>query len=274
MLGNKRLKSILPQLRYLIEGGVELHTQVVVCPGVNDGESLDRTVTELAGLSPGVRSLAVVPVGLTRYRDRLPNVRTCTGEEAEGLLKQVESYQQCFLRSLGSRFVWPADELYILAGRPVPGVSTYEDMPQFENGVGMLREFLTGFNRRKAALKEIRSSNRALFLTGLSACHSWETELTPFLTRELGLQVTVKAVANRFWGSAVTVSGLLTGQDLLRAVREQTGDLDTVVLPPNCLNRDDLFLDNLPLARFRDTLGVNVVVGSYDLAATIREVFS
>ncbi len=273
ILRNKKLPPVMEKMKYLVEGGVELHTQVVLIPGVNDGDLFARTVDDLAGLHPGAVSLAAVPVGLTRYREGLPELRTYTTDEAKATMDQIEQYQRDYLKSLGTRFVWAADEFYVQADRPMPSLSSYEEMPQFENGVGMVREFATGFNRRRAGLRRLQSKRRALFLTGESARSLWHQEITPYISSETSLDLTVKPVANQFWGESVTVSGLLTGQDLLRAARKAGSYCDTVVLPPNCLNDDNLFLDNMSLTQFRQTLEKEVVVGRYDLAATIREVF-
>ena len=222
----------------------------------------------------GVQSLAVVPVGLTRYRERLAKLRPYTSAEADAIIDEVEMNQQILLESLGTRFVWPADEFYVQAGRDFPTHSSYEEMPQFENGVGMARDFITRFNRRRAHLRGLRSRHRALFLTGHSAFPFWQSRLLPYLEKKLRLRVKVEPVENRFWGETVTVSGLLTGQDLLQAARSLGKDAEVVVLPPNCLNQDDLFLDNLSLEQFRRTLDKTVVVGSYDLYRTVREVFA
>ncbi|MEW5797268.1 MAG: DUF512 domain-containing protein [Candidatus Zixiibacteriota bacterium] len=273
MLRNERLEPILPRIQYLIENNITVHTQVVLCPGINDGASLDQTIEQLAEKAPGVASLATVPVGLTRYREKLPDLRTYTHDEAAQIIDRVEQYQERYLLELGSRFVWPADEFYVLAEREFPSITAYEDMPQFENGVGMVREFITRFNRRRGRLTSLNSQRRALFLTGYSAYPFWERHLLPTLLGPLDLKVTLHNVTNHFWGETVTVSGLLTGQDMLRAARSQKADYDAVVLPPNCLNRDGLFLDNLSLEQFSRMLGREVVVGGYDLAETLCEVF-
>ena len=273
LLRNEKLAPILPRLKYLIEHGIQLHTQVVLCPGINDGDHLDQTVHQLAELYPGIRSLAIVPVGLTRFRERLVKLRTFTKLEAGEIVERVEEYQRSYLRLIGTRFVWTADEFYVLAGRDLPERASYEEMSQFENGVGMAREFMTRFNRRRARLRGIRSKRKALFLTGHSAHTFWKSRLLPYLLTELRLRLSLEPVNNRFWGETVTVSGLLTGQDLLEAARRRGKGADVVVLPPNCLNGDDLFLDNLSLDQFRRVLGKSVVVGSYDLYRTVREVF-
>jgi len=273
ILRNKKLAPVLEKIKYLVEGGIELHTQVVLMPEINDGDIFDKTVDDLRALHPGVVSLAAVPVGLTLYRDNLPKLRIHTPDEAGATIDQVERYQRDFLKSTGTRFVWAADEFYVQADRPFPPLSSYEEMPQFENGVGMARDFITGFNRRRAGLRGVKSKRRALFLTGESARPFWNRELLPYLKEKTSLDLTVQPVTNRFWGETVTVTGLLTGQDLLQTAREAGDGCDTVVLPPNCLNDDNLFLDNMSLTQFRQTLEKEVVVGCYDLAATIREVF-
>ncbi len=274
MLKNERLDPIVPRLKQLADNGIEIHTQVVLCPGVNDGDQLERTIDELSSLSPGVQTLAVVPVGLTKYREKLPDLRTYAAAEAGEIIDFVESRQVSLLKRLGTRFVWPADEFYVAAGRDFPTLHTYEAMEQFENGIGMAREFITGFNRRKQYLKGLKSDRRALFLTGESAYPFLSEQVMPHIESELEVDMRLEKIPNRFWGETVTVSGLLTGQDLLRHASSRKDDIDTVVLPPNCLNDDDLFLDNLSLDHFRSTLGKNVVVGQYNLAETIREVYS
>jgi putative radical SAM enzyme (TIGR03279 family) len=273
MLKNEKLAPIIPRLKYLGENGIMLHTQVVLCPGINDGPQLERSVEELAALFPHVESLAVVPVGLTKYRDNLPDLRTYTPDEAVEVIRYLEKVQKRLLREHGTRFVWAADEFYIAAGLPFPSKSSYEHMPQFENGIGMAREFITNFSRRKSKLKSLRGDKKVAFLTGASAYGFFTTEIMPQI-EAAALPVSLHKVTNRFWGEKVTVSGLLTGQDLLRHARSIVDQFDTVVLPPNCINPDDLFLDNLTLDQFRSVLGKPVQIGQYDLAATLSEVFS
>ncbi len=274
MMRNEKLAPILPRLKYLCDNGITLQTQVVVCPDVNDGVHLERTIEELSALYPSVETLAVVPVGLTKYRKQLPGLRRHTADEAATIIDFVESRQKKYLKSLGSRFVWPADEFYVAAGRDFPRLSAYEEMSQFENGIGMVRHFITGFNRTRTRLKGINSDKRVLFLTGASAYPFFSGEIMPYLTDDLGLDIDLQVVPNQFWGEMVTVSGLLTGQDLLAFARKIADNYDMIVLPPNCLNGDELFLDNLSLAEFRKMLPAKILVGQYQLSKTIRELYS
>lgn len=274
MLKNEKLAPIIPRLKLLSDNGISIHTQVVLCPGINDGPQLARTIDDLIGIYPGVETLAVVPVGLTKYREGLEQLRSYQPEEACEVIDYVEARQKTFLKQHGTRFAWVADEFYVQAKRPFPNRAHYEEMNQFENGIGMGREFITNFNRRRSRLKNLKSKRRALFLTGYSACSFFNSDLLPYITNDLKLKLKLQPVANRFWGETVTVSGLLTGQDLLREARSHADECDVVVLPPNCLNQQDLFLDNLSLDQFKSALGIPVVVGQYDLAATVKEVYS
>lgn len=273
MLRNEKLAAIIPRLKYLGENGITIHSQVVLCPKINDGDQLTRTIDELAGLYPMVETLAVVPVGLTKYRDNLAKLRTYNRDEAGEIIDYVNKRQREFRESLGTRFVWPSDEFYVIADKKFPALSDYEEMNQFENGIGMVREFITKFNRRKIQLKGTKSQRRALFVTGSSAYPFFSSNIMPFLTAELGLKIELDIVHNRFWGHSVTISGLLTGQDILRHARKNIDRYDTLVIPPNCLNNDNLFLDNLSLEQFCTALGKPVYVGQYNLAATIKDVF-
>jgi putative radical SAM enzyme (TIGR03279 family) len=273
MLRNEKLAPIIPRLKYLSENGITVHTQVVLCPGINDGIYLEKTIDQLSELYPGVETLAVVPVGLTKYRENLPNLRNYYPTEATDIIKYIEKRQKDFLKAKGSRFVWVADEFYVEAKMNFPARHTYEEMLQFENGIGMAREFISMFNHRKQYLKKIKSNKRVMFLTGYSAYPFFNSEIISFIKNELNLNLTVNPVTNHFWGPMVTVSGLLTGQDLLREARKNIEKYDCLVIPPNCLNNDNLFLDNLSLEQFKNTLGKEVIVGQYNLAETIKEVF-
>lgn len=273
MLKNEKLAPIIPRLKYLSENGITIHTQVVLCPGINDGIYLKKTVDQLGELYPGVETLAVVPVGLTKYRENLPNLRNYTPDEASDIIEYIEKRQKQFLKEKGTRFVWAADEFYVEANKDFPARITYEEMSQFENGIGMAREFISMFNHRKHFLKNIKSKKRVMFLTGFSAFPFLKSEVLPFIFDELKLNLDIHPVLNRFWGSMVTVSGLLTGQDLLREAKINFERFDCVVLPPNCLNNDNLFLDNFSLEQFRYALGKEVIIGQYNLAESIKEAF-
>ncbi len=265
---NEKLEPILPRLKELTGNGIAIHTQAVVCPEVNDGDHLRQTIEDLAELAPGVASLAVVPVGLTKYRQKLPELRPFTSDEAATTIDLVHGYHQGFRNRFGTRFAFPADEFFLQAGRELPSLSYYEEMAQFENGVGMCRQLITDFNRRKRFLPErVARPLRLGLITGASAAPVLEEFILPSLHKIDNLTIDLTVVENEFWGEMVTVTGLLTGQDILAQVGESRAEV--LVLPPNCLNFDDLFLDDFSLEQFTNLAGRPVVVGSYNMVETI-----
>jgi len=267
---NKRLKPILPQLKHLANNGITIHTQAVIVPGINDNIHLDKTINDLYNLYPGVNTLGVVPVGLTRYRKNLPKLKSFDKAGAEGLLNRIATYQRSYLKKSGSRFVFAADEFYILAGHDFPRLSEYEEMEQFENGIGMMRLLLTDFNRRKRYLRSLNSKKRFAAITGLGAYPVLTKKIKKVL-HQMGIRLDFIPIENKFWGKQVNVSGLLTGQDIMHGIENLKQNYDTIILPPNCLNNDDLFLDDISLEDLRGATKSKLSVGSYSIIDTIKE---
>ena len=248
MLGTPRAARLPGQLARLAAGGIEFHAQAVLCPGVNDGPALEETIRFLADMHPAARSLALVPVGLTGHRDGLHPLHKYTRDEARAVLKIAEAWREDLRTRLGTRFVFPSDEFYLAAGAPIPPDAEYEDYAQIDDGVGMLRLFKTEFDEAYGDLPpEKRRPGGGVKLTvacGVSAA--------PFLADMLaarpltGASVAVKAVENGFFGGEVTVSGLLTGGDLIRGLR---GEDCAAVLITECMLRDgeNVFLDDMTL---------------------------
>ena len=271
----KQVPAILPQMQRLVDGGIDLHTQVVVCPGVNDGEHLAATCADLAALAPGVRSLAVVPVGLTGHRQRLPDLRVHTRQEAEALVDWVEAQQAILLQRLGTRFIFAADELYLKAGREFPALAAYEDLAQIENGVGLIAVFRAHAAEVLAEAGPLELPSVSL-VTGLSAA----ADLRAFadaLNQRCGIDLRVHAVENRFFGGQVTVTGLLTGHDLVEQL--STVPLGKVLLVPDVMLREGeaTFLDDLSIADLALRLDVEVEViptdpwGIWDMLDTLAQ---
>ena len=217
MLGRKDLPELMPQIKRLVESEIELHTQIVVCPGFNDGDALEKTIADLAEFYPDLRSVAIVPVGLTAHRKRLPKMHSVTHAIAREILDQCQTLQQNYLSRFESRFIYPADEFFLLADQPIPPQNYYEDFPQVENGVGMLRQLLSS---RKLPAMELRKTLRATIVTGTLA--------EPILTRVLAdklrdipdFEISVLPVENHLMGKSVTVSGLLGGKDIYSALKK------------------------------------------------------
>ena len=274
MFGNKKLSPIMPQLKYLTDNGITIHTQVVLCPGINDGEQLIKTIDDLAGLFPEVESLGVVPVGLTKYRKDLPNLQSYDKAGANEIIELIHNCQKKLLAEKDSRIVYAADEFYVQAERELPKLYEYEEMSQFENGIGMMRYFLTDFNRKKRFLKGKKVTKRIAVITGISAYSILKDKVIEYLKNEMGFNIDIYPVENKFWGPKVTVSGLLTGGDILSRIKQINNKYDMVLLPPNCLNRDDLFLDDISLSTLESKAKIPVKIGSYSMVDSIREMIN
>ena len=260
LLGLDREDHLVEKLRCLTEGGIEIHGQIVLCPGLNDGNILDETVDVLADFYPGIRSLSVVPVGLTRYRDGLPFIQSVDAQYARRTIKQIRPYQRRFRRRMKERFVYLSDEFYLLANASIPDTKQYGEFWQIENGVGLTRFFLNRFREQSRSFPDRLSSPQGIVLvTGTLAAPVFEKTILSRLRRIRGLDVSLCTVSNRFYGDTVTVSGLLTGKDILDTCASMPKD-HILVLPAHCLNSDGLFLDDRSTADLERMLGNRVLV--------------
>lgn len=257
MLGNAEYDGFLEKIERLVEAGLTLHGQVVLCPGWNDREHLNRTIEDMVRLYPGMASLAVVPIGLTHHRKNLPQLTPFTPEIARQTIGQVSAIQRDLKKKLGTPFVFLGDEIYIMAGHPLPSIGHYRDFPQIENGVGMVRKFLKEFDaavRKKAKPGKARGT----VCTGKVFYAYLEEQV-----RRLGMDLKVVAVESRFWGPGIGVAGLLTGSDFVSALRGNVYG-DFVVLPSESMIGDDsLFLDDLTRKDVEKELGVDIIPSGY-----------
>jgi putative radical SAM enzyme (TIGR03279 family) len=263
MLGYDDAPDIVDQIRRLGSLGIRVHTQVVLCPGVNDGAALERTATDLAALSPTVQTISVVPVGATiQYEERMSAVgktdgmSACSPEYARALIRRARPLQRAFRREHGATLLYLADEYYLIAGTPVPGAATYDGFPQYENGIGMTRTFLDDWRRTRRALRrgmpalpEVRLAVGCGTLSApvLADAFAGFSELT-------GIPATVTPVRNEHFGERINVSGLLTGADFAAQLRDVPGDL--IVLPRTALDYfGHRFLDSSTPADVEASLG-------------------
>ena len=260
MLRNPGAAKLMPRLRKLRDRGLKFHAQIVLCPGINDGGVLDRTIRELAELRPATQSVAIVPVGVTCFREGLAELRRFTRETAAALLDQVIPWQERFLRETGTRLVFPSDEFYCLSGYPLPSDEAYEDYYQIENGVGMLRQLERECLEAEEYLPPVPekpAARRLLIPTGVSAHPFIEGLARRFAPP--GVTVQVLPVVNRFFGETITVTGLLVGRDLIDALRGIP--CDEILLSGNMLRQNtDSFLDDVTLEQVREALGVSIRV--------------
>ncbi|MEM9537919.1 MAG: TIGR03279 family radical SAM protein [Cyanobacteria bacterium P01_E01_bin.42] len=264
LLKNPRAGQILEQFRWFQERRLQIHAQVVVCPGINDGVALEQTLTDLAafhtGEIPAIISAAIVPVGLTRFRPDRDELTPVTPEKARETIASVQALQAKFQQSLGTTFAWLADEWFLIAREDLPTESHYEDYPQIGNGVGSIRQFIKEF---QALADEILPSELSF-----QRSYTWvvgnavETAFQP-LVKQLneveGLEIKLTALNSTYWGQDITVTGLLTGQDLLGKLSDKELG-EAILLPSLMLKHDDTrFLDDLTIQEVSERLNVPII---------------
>ena len=257
MMGNPRAGESIDVMRRFAGAGIQMNCQIVACPGVNDGAALDRTMRELTEMRSGVSSVAIVPVGLTRYREGLYPLRSYTAAEAGALIDQVEAYAETCRERFGTAMFWCSDEFYLLAGRPIPEDEFYEDSCQLENGVGMLRLLQVEFSGALATMEAPETPVRPFSVaTGWSAAPLL-TELADRAAAACGgVEHYVYPIRNDFFGPRITVAGLVTGQDLIAQLRGKP--LGERLLLPDCMLRyhQNVFLDDVTVEEVEAALGV------------------
>lgn len=264
---------IMPLLHRFADAGIQMHTQVVVVPDFNDGELLDKTIADLASLYPEVQTLAIVPVGLTRFRLDLPNVAMISKSYAQRAVKHLRSIGAEFRDRMGTEFSYVADEFFVLADLPFPRAPYYDDFHQIENGIGMSRDFLDHFTRSKSSLPTRLDQPLTLYwVTGTSAWTFLESRIVEPLNQIENLTIKPVVVTNEFYGDTVTVSGLLTGKDIVDAVSGCVEEQGMVFLPPNCINEDMLFLDDLSVEDVARELGMPVIPSKFDFVPLLRSI--
>jgi len=250
MLGIQRRIDVLAILRQLVAGGIEVHTQVVLCPGWNDGPVLERTIADLAALAPGVASLAVVPVGLSAHRDGLTRLEPVTPPIAAATIDQVRPWQQRMRRRCELTFVHLSDEFYLLARRPLPSLDGYDDLAQLDNGIGLTALLHDTWRRALEALRGKKRLPRAplTILTGRLGARAFHEHLHDVLRVPDLPPVVIQPVDNALFGSSVTVAGLLGGRDVRRTLERLPADAaPDVLLPPRMFNSAGLTLDGMTL---------------------------
>ena len=263
LLKNNRAGQILDQLKWFKKNRLQIHAQVVVCPGINDGKHLEKTILDLAqfhrGRIPTVASVAVVPVGLTRFRPNQDELIPVTPEKAQEIITQVQNLQQKFQQELGSTCVWIADELFLIAGAELPPESHYQDYPQIGNGVGSIRKFIKEFEQtvKDYPIQSCSTPRQFTWVVGNAVEKAFQP-LVKSLNEISGLTVNLVALASQSWGQEITVTGLLTGQDLRQKL---TGKIlgDGILLPSVMLKQGEaIFLDDMTVAELAEQLQIPI----------------
>jgi putative radical SAM enzyme (TIGR03279 family) len=264
LLKNKRAGEILSQLKWFQDQRLQIHAQVVVCPHINDGVHLERTLLDLAALHqgeiPAVISAAVVPVGLTKFRPQEDELIPVTPEKAQEVIKQVQQLQAKFSQDLGTNFAWLADEWFLIAREELPPESHYEDYPQIGNGVGSIRQFIKEFQQiAKEKLPAHLVSAKTLTWVVGNAVETAFQPLVKQLNQVEGLTVNLVALNSNYWGQKISVTGLITGQDLIDGLQDKNLG-DGILLPSVMLKHDEpKFLDDLTVEEIAEKLNIAVI---------------
>jgi putative radical SAM enzyme (TIGR03279 family) len=272
LLKNSRAGQILEQLQWFQTRSLQIHAQVVLCPGINDGLHLTQTLQDLArfhqGNIPTVASVAIVPVGLTRFRPNTDEIIPVDTKTANTVIDQVQALQHQFQQTLGSTFAWLADEWFLIARRELPSVEHYESYPQIDNGVGSIRLFLEQFHKAARSLPtSIASPRRWTWVVGNTVEVAFQS-IIECLNQVEGLEVKMAALQSQYWGQSMTVTGLLTGSDIIAALKGQ--DLGDGLLIPTLMLKHDTteFLDGTTLQALSNALHIPAYVvggGAADL---------
>lgn len=272
MMGHIRAGDILWQMRRLARAGIQMRCQIVLCPGYNDKEVLDNTLCDLFSLEGAIQSVSVVPVGLTCYREGLTHLNPVSRDNAIDSIERINAWQQRALRKTGRHFVFAADELYIRAGIPFPSYEEYEEFTQLDNGVGLMPKLTHEVGEALSALRSFNGKREKTIsaVTGIAAGPMLHA-VADTLHEKTGITLNVHVVENRFLGPQVTVAGLLTGGDIVSALKGK--NLGGALLVPDCMLKDRgyIFLDGMTLRQMSEALGVKILpVTSDDGGALIR----
>jgi putative radical SAM enzyme (TIGR03279 family) len=263
LFGKSLRRDILADIGKLAAAGITMHAQIVLVPGINDGPVMEETIRSLFDHYPAVRSVSVVPVGLTGHREGLEELRGVTPVEARRIIDTAAVLREEFMnRTPGERFVHLADELYLLSGRTIPEEEAYDGYPQLANGVGMCRTFVDRIKDDIERLRgTIRKNVRMTIVTGVLGAKFMRRYILPLVAEALPkLDIDIAVVRNRLFGRSVGVSGLLAGGDMMHTLNKREGTAECIVIPPNALNSDGLLIDDMRPREIGRAIGARVLV--------------
>ncbi len=264
MMHNRFAGEKIGFLRQMADAGISMNCQIVLCPGLNDGDELKRTLTDLGELMPHVNSVAVVPVGLTKFREGLYPLTLFDSEGAGRAIDIIESFQNIFYKKYGTRLVFPSDEFFLTAKRPVPDADYYEDYPQYENGVGMLRSLYDEFSdalEKSSAPAEYRDISIA---TG-AAAFDFMSAIAKMTERKYNnIRCRVYKIVNNFFGETITVAGLLTARDIMAQLSGKPLGTELLLSSSMIMHGSDVFLDDYTVSDVERELGIKIRLADND----------
>ncbi|MEN8906259.1 MAG: DUF512 domain-containing protein [Clostridiales bacterium] len=260
MLKNPKAENIIESIKYLTENNIKVNCQIVLCKNINDGEEMKKTIEDLASFYDNMQSISIVPVGLTKYRDNLHKLESFDKESSKDVIREVELIQNLFLIEYGSRIVYLADEFYLNARVEFPNYGAYEDFPQIENGVGLYTKFEHDFLEYLDGL-EIKKINlcKISLITGKLIYSKLRNLLDKLEKYFIGLKLYLYPIENNFFGKNVTVTGLITGRDIIDQLKDENLD-DILLICKSMLKSDeDIFLDDYKLTDIERALNVKIL---------------
>lgn len=274
MMNNRFAGEVLSVLPKFAEAGIKINCQIVACPGINDGKELERTLTDLVDLYPSVECIAVVPVGLTAYREGLYPLVEYTKETATQTLELIESYGDKFKEKYGNRIVYASDEFFLKAGREIPEADYYEDFDQLDNGVGLLSLLRDELLYALEAEESSDINKNVTIACGTGVAEFMQTLMNSVTEKFSNVKINVIGIKNDFFGGGVDVSGLVTGQDLLKQLADK--DLGDKLLIPQVMlrNEGDIFLDDISIDEVRERLSLPVIPVANSGEALLCEILS
>ncbi|MBP2026660.1 putative radical SAM enzyme (TIGR03279 family) [Acetoanaerobium pronyense] len=272
MLGNRFAGNILENMTKLAKAEITMNGQIVLVKNLNDEENLEKTINDLKTLHPYLNSVAVVPIGITKYRENLYPVEIFDKESSIAVINQIHKLQEALLKELGTRFVFLSDEFYMMAGYEMPEENEYEGFVQLENGVGLTKKLEIEFLESINDIQNKKISRQISIATGTSA-FNFISEISEKLCKVVeGLQVKVYKIKNEFFGETITVSGLITGSDIINQLKDQ--DLGDILLIPRSMMKadEDIFLDNITIKDLEKALNVEVQISEIDGKSFVKNV--
>lgn len=267
MMNNRFAGELMSKIKRLTEAGISIHTQIVCCPGYNDGEVLEQTYHDLKALAPMVETMAVVPVGITKHREHLTPMRLFSKAEAAAIVDKVTVWQQECREKFGKSFIYLGDEFYLLAEKQLPEALWYDGFPQLENGIGLSRSFLNEWQLAIAKNLTLKKGVDAVIPVGTSAFKILQPLVDEFNNKN-GSHHRFLPVKNEFFGDTINVTGLLVGRDILNAAK----GMKRIILPAVVLNQDNLFLDDMSLDDFKKAFAGRVerAANAHELVALLN----
>ncbi|WDV47585.1 DUF512 domain-containing protein [Clostridiaceae bacterium M8S5] len=265
MLNNKNAGKLHERLKKLNEANIDMNCQIVLCPGINDGKHLDKTIDDLFEFYPNISSVAIVPVGLTKYREGLFDLEIFNNESAGELLDYIEEKQKGFIKKIGSKFVFASDEFFILDGREIPSYNEYEGFPQIENGVGLVRKFKEEIERTLDDINIKGEKTKTYTIATGVLAYEFMKEVAELVTDKIGdIEINVAKIKNKFFGDSITVVGLITGQDLIEQLKDTHIGDGLIISSAMLRSGEEVFLDDMTVSDIEKALSTKIYISNND----------